>query len=838
MGRIGIAAIKLFSSLAIIWGVNVQSPAGAALAEQQGGRIQGRVSAVTAGARQAMSGVTVSLSGGWLQGRTLQTVSDADGQYSFGNLAAGDYTVTIELQGFERFEQKVMVPLEAVVDLNIELKPQALKEEVTVTAEADGIANGESSVPSVVTTQTLRNAPLVSERFQDALPLLPGVVRGPDGLLNLKGARASQSGILVSSLNVTDPVTGNPAIELPIEAVETVQVYTNPYSAEYGKFTGAITSIETRAGTNQWKYVITNILPRPRRRDGAIRGIESTTPRISFGGPLVKDRLFLFQSFEYRYVRTRVPSERLPELQSDTKLESFDTFTRLDYNINQLNRVTISFSVFPQKRDFYNLNSFNPQDATANFHQRGWFFALNEQAAFRKGSFLQSSFSVKQYDVDVFGNSGAPYVITPQGNTGGWFDRQNRASRRYEWLEVYNLPSWQWRGQHASKAGVNVSYTTFSGYDRSLPVRIQRADGTTSQVVEFVGSGTLARNNTEVSIFAQDKWTLNRRLTLDVGLRYDRDQIGEENNLAPRFGFAVLPTDSGRTILRGGFGVFYDKIPVGIGVFEDYQAYRVTTFAADGATIIDGPRQFRPVVEGRDFRNPRSLAWNLELDHEINPRLLARLGYAERRTTRDFLVDLEPSGGGDAQLVLSNGGDARYREFQITARYRFQEKQNLYLAYVRSQSAGDLNDFNSYFGNFRNPIIRPNEFGRQPFDAPNRLLFWGDLELPWDIRMSPVVDWRNGFPYSLLDEDQKFIGARNGGGRFPTFLSLDMQATKGVTIPFRGKKYKGRVGFKIFNITNHWNPRDVQQNIAAPDFGTFYNSVGRTFRAKFEFLKF
>jgi hypothetical protein len=69
-------------------------------------------------------------------------------------------------------------------------------------------------------------------------------------------------------------------------------------------------------------------------------------------------------------------------------------------------------------------------------------------------------------------------------------------------------------------------------------------------------------------------------------------------------------------------------------------------------------------------------------------------------------------------------------------------------------------------------------------------------------------------------------------------VTLDLLITKGLKIPFRGKKYRGRVGVTIFNITNHWNPRDVQNNIASGAFGTFYNSADRSFRTKFEFVKF
>ncbi len=97
----------------------------------------------------------------------------------------------------------------------------------------------------------------------------------------------------------------------------------------------------------------------------------------------------------------------------------------------------------------------------------------------------------------------------------------------------------------------------------------------------------------------QDKWTVNGRVTFDLGLRYDRDQIGAQNNFAPRIGFVLLPTASDRTVVRGGIGLFYDKIPLNIGAFEQYPNMRVTTFAPDGVTVVDGPRLFRNTAPAR-----------------------------------------------------------------------------------------------------------------------------------------------------------------------------------------------------------------------------------------------
>src|SRR6185437_1805505 len=345
----------------------------------QTGSIRGKVVADIPDQRKPLSGVTVTLSSDRLGDKKIQSISDMEGQYDFPGLVAGDYIVTVEFSGFKKYEKKLSVQIEATVEHDILLQPIPITEDVTIKDDRVEAGKTESTTPSVITQEAMRDAPLIDQKFQDALPLLPGVVRGPDGNLNIKGTRPSQSGILVSSLNVTDPVTGAPAIELPLEAVDTVQVYSNPYSSEFGKFTGAVTTIETRSGSNDLRYLFLGVLPRPRWRDGKLYGIGAATPRIAVGGPIKKDKLFFFQSLEYRFIRTNVPSlEALDEHQRDIKRESFDSFTRLDYVVNKNHRLTASFSLFPQKVDYFNLNTFNPSGTTANFHQRGWFLAFND----------------------------------------------------------------------------------------------------------------------------------------------------------------------------------------------------------------------------------------------------------------------------------------------------------------------------------------------------------------------------------------------------------------------------------------------------------------------------
>jgi hypothetical protein len=110
---------------------------------------------------------------------------------------------------------------------------------------------------------------------------------------------------------------------------------------------------------------------------------------------------------------------------------------------------------------------------------------------------------------------------------------------------------------------------------------------------------------------------------------------------------------------------------------------------------------------------------------------------------------------------------------------------------------------------------------------------YGELKLPADIMFSPSLEIRSGFPYSIVNEQLDFVGPRNGAGRFPRFMSLDVQVTKGFRIP-KFEKHKIRIGAAVFNITNHFNPREVQNNLGSANFGQFYNSLGTSVRGKFE----
>ena len=143
---------------------------------------------------------------------------------------------------------------------------------------------------------------------------------------------------------------------------------------------------------------------------------------------------------------------------------------------------------------------------------------------------------------------------------------------------------------------------------------------------------------------------------------------------------------------------------------------------------------------------------------------------------------------------------------------------------MRSHSTRDLNDYDQFYGNFRNPIIRSNENSLSSTDVPNRLIVRGTIGLPGHWVFMPLYEWRTGFPWSAVNEFQDFVGPRNRSGRLPTVSTLDFTLAR----PWHFRKYQFSAGLKIYNAFDAGNERDVQTNITAPDYGTFYNPIQRS----------
>jgi hypothetical protein len=777
--------------------------------------------------------------------------TDEQGVALFSTVAPGPYTLRVEREGFDPFGEGVVVRQDSTAEASVALAVARVSESVTVeaaTGVSTSIEAGASTPTANLQRQALQRLPLATARVDEALPLVPGVIRSTTGEISIAGAAEQQSALLVNGLNAADPSSGNFRLDLPVDSVEAVQVFQHPYTAEYGQFTGGLTRVETRRGGDHLHFEFNDFLPDLRIRAGKIRGIAEDSPRLSFNGPLVKDRAYFSQSLTYTFSRTPVRGLDFPF--DETKVESVSSFTQFDLVFGAGHTETFTFGYFPERDTFVGLDFFRPQPATPNYKQRDYVFGARDNYALA-GGLLESAVSFKRFNSNVWGQGTQELTLTPTVAQGNFFATEDGRSRRFELLEIYTFPTRQFiSGTHEIKVGFDFNSVRSRMAFDARPVNVVREDGTLSERIVFRNSPLIRAHNREYVGFVQDRWLARPNLSFDVGLRLEDQRIADETNLAPRAGFAWSPFKSERTVVRGGGGLFYDKVPLNIRSFPRYPARTVTRFASDGATIIDSI-QFNNVlvsaapVEPLDFTRsnreagfvPENLKWNVQLDQTVTPWLMLRANFTDSRTQHIYVVNPELDFRGQSAVVLRSAGSATYRALELTARFLPDEKkpgEAIYVSYVRSRSRGDLNDFNTYFGDFGSPVIRQNQYSNLPFDVPNRFIAWGTISLPRRFSVSPIFEARSGFPFSVRDAGQNFVGQRNSDRtRFPAFVALDAELAKEFQVT---KKYGVRLSVRGFNLTNHFNPRDVHANTADPQFGSFFASYRRYFTGGFDIL--
>jgi outer membrane receptor protein involved in Fe transport len=765
------------------------------------------------------------------------TAADSNdlGVYIFTEVPSGSYQVSVSLSGFKPVSRRITVEKSGVVRVDFQLALLQESQTVTVNAEGSRLNTTSSSgdAPSL-NEKTLKSLVQLNQDFQDALPLLPGVVRGLDGQIHIKGGRTNQANTLVNSASVADAFTGQPALTLPTVAIHSVQVLSNPFSSEYGQFASGVVNVDTRGGTDQWKWLFEDPVPRFRWLYNSTHGVESASPHLTFAGPLQRGKAWLFQAIGYGYDTVRVPS--LPDPDNVRIVEKVNSYTQLDWNPLANQHFTTVLAFDPQDTHYATINTFNPQPVTANDRERDYFLSVTHRWLLQNGGFLQSLFSSKHLDSRIYPATQEPQLtLYPEVNSGTYFELQQRDTQLYQWFQTLHIRPLKFAGRHLPIVGYSWSHASYLGHIANFPVQVLREDHTLSSTINFA-DGSLGSHaaTDDYAIFVQDNWQLHPRLSLDLGLRFDRAGLSSRPVIAPRIGFVFAPTGDEKTAIRGGFGVFYDKIPLNIAVFDRIPAQTITFFAADGNAIVDGPTSFTHVAPV-SLRVPRSLGWTLQVDRQIREGLFIRLGYEERHSFQEFFVTPSQPGAASPRLSLLNSGHQDYRELLGMVRWKVSERTTLFASYVHSRAEGELNDYNRFFGNYPYPLIRPNQFGPLDSDAPNRGLFWDIIGLPWKLTFIPILDVHTGFPFSRLDQNWNFLGAENRAGRLRTFLGLDTKFQYPVDFTFHDHRIQFLFGLSVYNVLNRSNPRDVQQYYASPNYGTFYNSVPRQFRIDGDF---
>ncbi len=322
---------------------------------------------------------------------TQNTTSSNNGVYSFVLLQPGNYTVKVSPTGFAEQTIDVEVQVGRTTDANFTLGVAGTTTEVTVTAE--GVQTTASQSDAVLNETAIQNLPINGRRFQDFVTLTPSAqVEGSRGQISLSGQRGINGNVNVDGVDFNQTFFGgirggersNQAFVIPQEAIREFQVVASGYSAEYGRSTGGIVNAVTKSGTNNLRGSLFYLyrpeqLARGNEYTQALQdqrltalGVDATLAPTqhqfggSIGGPIIKDKLFYFASYEQQ--RFRAPRQvlfasllstnfaagdrgleavnflRSLEVPYEETNDAYALLGRIDWNINNNNRFNARYS--------------------------------------------------------------------------------------------------------------------------------------------------------------------------------------------------------------------------------------------------------------------------------------------------------------------------------------------------------------------------------------------------------------------------------------------------------------------------------------------------------------
>ncbi|HEY1936447.1 MAG TPA: TonB-dependent receptor [Candidatus Angelobacter sp.] len=615
-------------------------------------------------------------------GATRTTKTNDSGEYRFEGLSAGIYSIKVSAQGFSNAEVKDLeILVGRTATQNFTLAPGGVSETVEVTAAAPLVDETKTDVSTNITPEQITDLPLIGRDIADLAYLAPGVkaadsydpTKNRYAILSVNGHDGRNVNVTVNGVDNKDNTVGGPVMQLPAEAVQEFQISTQRFSAVNGRSAGAAINVITKSGSNKFhgsafgffREQAFNADQKTANGDGTTSSINPPYSRQwfggSIGGPIKKDKLFVFFALERQREHTSIAESptALSELQLVTSLGAQPASTiptpffenrlngRLDYVFNSNNSAYLSVST--QANNSLNDQSNGLFDLTeGNFTKNHLQVAnLTVNSTLSPTLINQFTFGFQYWNNLIDSTGRTPLFTFPTGIEFGTNTNvpQNSIQRKYQFKDDIAKTF----GKHTFKTGVDYIWTPFmGGFFESNPTLEFDFNQSPSAILALpqgfntpgllvggndVGNGMsisvgdptfIIRDAKQLGLYFQDDWKMTSRLTVNLGLRYDKDfdfvggsDIGGSRTFqelqaaapfsplaaslvakkandyskgfSPRVGFAYDLNGHGNHILRGGFGMYYDNTFQNIPLFMEQQANQTIfqqAFSLNGAADV------------------------------------------------------------------------------------------------------------------------------------------------------------------------------------------------------------------------------------------------------------
>jgi hypothetical protein len=750
--------------------------------------------------------------------------SDTAGRFELLGLNESQIHLIISKPGFFRIDDRVLDLTagsnEASITLNHETE---IQEKLEVESSPVQIDPDTTSHQESLVQHEILNTPVASSHdLQQSLRVIPQVVADTNGRLHVAGARQGQTEILLDGFEINDPGTGAFTSTVNVDAVREVSVETGGFGAQYAHAGGGIISLDTQSGDDRLRFGITNFIPAISFQQGTHFG--DWYPRVTFSGPLKKSKVWFSEAMTIQHT-FRLVNELPPGQNSDSQWAG-DNLIRLQVNLTPKNTLQGSVLCNLLSDPLAGLNPFSPLSTTTNSQSRRYFVSAKDQIWVGRTLF----------DVGVAVDTGhansnplgaSPYIVTPITKSGNYFQALSQKSRRLQLIGDMTTGSLNWFGSHTLSAGWNAAGLDFSQQASRSEIDFHRADtnATLSDVATFSGPAAFRLANTQIGGYAQDVWRPLKHFVLSVGVRTDWDRLIHKNIVEPRIAMNWVPLDDGRMKFTLAWGEHYQPLNLSV-LGQGFDQQRVDQFYnppspsnPTGPPIPAGPPAVTTFVTPLiGLAQTRSYNTTAEWDERFFDRTYVGASFLLRESRDGAAWETQPTG----TLLLENNRNDRYVAGEVWVRHTFSEKAQITVDYTRSRaSSNEVLD-----PTLALLILAPQQPGPLLWDTPHRVVSTGWTPLPvWGLLLSGFVEYRTGFPFSVINEQQQLVGAPNSV-RFPNYFSLNLGLEK--RFPFKGHEWAVRVSG--VNITRHSNPDSVVNNIdAGPSFLTYAGGQSRAF---------
>lgn len=796
------------------------------------GRVVSETGSPVAGAR-----VTISSPGAG----TIRTVLVAGpgGAFECRLAGAGDYWIDVEREGFFTLKRRALPLRPGPNEVQFVLNPlREVFESLDVSARAATVDLDRAAPEKALHGTDILAIPYpTTNNLKNALRILPGVVQDSRGGIHINGGTEEQTLYTLDGFTVNDPLTGRLESRVSVEAVQSVEVLSGAFAAEYGKGSSGVLAISTQTGTDQWRYSGTNFIPGVEHHKGVVIG--DWTPRGGISGPLLKGRAWFSDSVSAQYSNHVI--DDLPKGQDRTSAWRVSNLLYTQTNLTPSNILFAGFLSNYWNAPRTGLSALDPMETTIDRRSRQWFLYFKDQMYLKRGAVLEFGYAANRTFGREIPQGHGFFILTPEGKRGNSFVDAARKGARDQTIVSAILPALRLAGTHQIKTGAGFDRVCYWQDVRRTGYEHQRSDSTTRVRVVFEGNGRLGRENTEAVWHAQDSWKIRKDLLVEVGLRTDWNRLIGNTDVSPRFGFAWSPGRFQQSKLFGGFSVVREAAPLRVFARPMDQFPLATYFAPDGA-VERGPA-VSIYMEDRPYRTPRYQISVLGYEQRAIAGFQARVT-ATRKRGRLGLAYNPTYGPGEAVAaeiaaaygaalldsvnILGNHRLDVYDSLEITLRRPLLRQYEFLASYTRSRARSNaVADLSA-----DDPFLYPNNFGPMPWDAPNRFLSWGYLPTFWkNWALAYLLEARNGFPFSVFSDEGAAVGPLNSR-RFPFFFELNLHAERRFVLG--GHRWALRAGFN--NLTNHRNPNVVNSNMDSPNFLHYYGGQKRSLNFRIRWL--